>query len=82
MRPDEYFEVRVRYTHMGGEVILPVRVQRLYWYVDRSLYLQAYLETDRVYHWSVRVVQQTDADDQESYVPSSLDSEEWSFYWR
>ena len=83
LSPDEYYEVSVRYTHLGGEVILPVRVQQPYWFMDRSLYLQADQETDRVYYWKVHLVrEETDANGEEEYVPFSLESEEWSVYWR
>lgn len=83
LKPDEYFEVRVRYTHLGAQVILPVRVQQSFWFMDNALHMQADQETDRVYDWSVRLVrQETDSDGEEQYVPFGLNSEEWSIYWR
>lgn len=53
------------------------------WWVDVGLYLQADQETDRAYHWSVRVVRrEVDADDSVRYVPLGPASEEWTFHWR
>lgn len=73
----------VRYTNNGAEVGLPVCVQDTFWWVDKALYLQADQETDRVYYWSVRVVRkEMDADGNETFVPLSPSTEEWSFYWR
>jgi hypothetical protein len=81
--PDEFYEVTLRYVHLGGDVLMPVQVQETFWFVDKQLYLQADKETDRVYHWSVRVVRkETDSDGNELVSPLSPVSEEWSFFWR
>jgi hypothetical protein len=91
LRPDEFYEILIRYTQQGGAVILPVRVQRTYWWVDPALYLQADQETGRAYYWSVRVVRKaadtasdsaSDTGENDSYLPLSPPSEEWVFYWR
>jgi hypothetical protein len=62
-------------------------VQRTFWWVDKSLYLEADqstdLDLDRVYYWRVVVVRETE--DSEGNVqrnPLSPSSEEWSFHWR
>ena len=81
--PDEFYEVTLRYVHLGGDVTIPVHLQETFWFVDKGLYLQADQETERVYQWSVRVVRkETDADGNEVVTPLSPPSEEWSFYWR
>jgi len=83
LKPDEFYEVLVRYSNQGEQVILPVRVQETFWWVDKSLFLKADQETDRVYYWSVRLARQkTGSDGEKQYVPFSPGSEEWSFYWR
>jgi RNA polymerase subunit RPABC4/transcription elongation factor Spt4 len=83
LRTDQCYLVKVRYVHQGVEVTLPVCVQETFWWVDKALYLQADQETDRVYHWTVQVVQiTTDAEGQDVYTPLGPPSEEWSFYWR
>ncbi len=83
LKPDECYLVTLRYTHMGAEVRMPLCVQETYWWVDEGLYLQADQETDRVYYWSVRVVRKVvGEDEEETFVPLSPSSEEWSFYWR
>jgi hypothetical protein len=83
LSPDEYFEVTLRYTQQGARVELPVYVQSASWFVDEALYLAADQETDRIYHWSVRLVRKTtDADGNVEYVPLSGSSPERSFYWR
>lgn len=79
---DEFYEATVRYTQMGAEVRLPVRVQTPSWFVDRSLLGAADQQTGRAYHWSVRIVREvTGADGEVSYLPISLRSVEWTFYW-
>lgn len=83
LEPDEFYEVTMRYVHLGGDVVEPRYVQETFWFVDKGFYLQADQETDRVYYWSVRVVRkETDADGNEKVTPLSSASEEWSFYWR
>jgi hypothetical protein len=87
LKPDEYFEVQVRYSHDGGTVILPVRVQKTFWWVDKSLYLQADQspdqDIDRIYYWSVRLVREVeDSESNTEYVIFSPASEEWSIHWR
>jgi len=83
LKPDEYYELLVRYTHEGAQEVLPVHVQGTFWWVDGSLYLQADQETEFVYYWSVRLVrQEADAEGNETYTPISPPSEEWSFYWK
>lgn len=83
LKPDECYLVTIRYTNKGAEVDLPVCVQDTFWWVDKALYLQADQETDRVYYWSVRVVRkETDSDGNQTYVPLSPFTDEWSFYWR
>lgn len=80
---NEFYEVTLRYIHLGAEVPLKVRVQGVSWMVDEMLYGQADQETQGVYHWSVRLVRRaTDAEGNEGYVPISPASEEWLFYWR
>jgi hypothetical protein len=79
---DEYYEVQVRYTSGGTEIIQPAHVQETYWYVGSALYLQADQETGRVHYWSVRVVQkETDSEGNDVYEPLGPSSEEWTFYW-
>jgi hypothetical protein len=83
LRPNEYYEVQVRYVNQGANVVLPVRVQQTYWWVDKALYLQADQETNRAYHWTVRLVRKgTDSEGNEVWLPFSPASEEWSFFWR
>jgi hypothetical protein len=83
LKPDECFLITIRYTNTGSEIKLPVCVQATQWWVDESLYLQADQETDRVYYWSVAAARmETDEEGNETYVPLSASSEEWSFYWR
>ncbi len=79
---DEFYEATIRYTQMGAEVLLPVRVRTPSWFVDRSLLGAADQQTGRAYHWSVRIVRKvTGADGEVSYLPISLRSVEWTFYW-
>lgn len=81
--PDQFFEIILRYTRQGSEVVLPVYVQVAQWFVDPALYLQADQETNRAYHWRVRaVLKVTDAAGQVTYVPLSTSSEEQVFYWK
>jgi hypothetical protein len=83
LRPDDYYELTLRYTHNGGQVALPVYLQEEFWFVDEGLHLRADQETERVYYWSVRLVRAlTDAEGNEAYEPISPYSEERSFYWR
>ena len=83
LRPNEYYELLLRYTHQGVSVVLPVHVQETFWWVDKALYLQADQETQFVYYWSVRLVRkEVDAEGKETYVPLSPASEERSFYWK
>lgn len=79
---DEFYEVTVRYTQMGIEVLLPVRVQTPSWFVDRRLMGAADQQTGRAYHWSVQIVREVPAANGEvTYLPTSLGSVEWTFYW-
>ena len=83
LKPDEYYELLVRYTHGGAQPVVPVYVQETFWWVDDRLYLQADQETEFIYYWSVRLVRkEVDAGGNETYVPISPPSEEWSFYWK
>ena len=83
LKPDEYYEVVLRYTHRGEPVVLPVQVQQAFWFVDEDLYLQADQETEFIYYWSVRLVRKVvDAEGKETYLPLSPASEERSFYWK
>ena len=83
LKPDEYYEVVLRYTHRGAPEALPVRVQGTSWFVDEDLYLQADQETEFIYYWSVRLVRKVvDAEGKETYLPLSPASEERSFYWK
>jgi hypothetical protein len=83
LKPDEFFEVMVRWTEGGSPASSRWYLQQTFWFVDNALYLRADQETDRIYHWSVRVVQQgTDDEGNDVYLPLSPPSEEWSFYWR
>ncbi len=83
LKPDEYYEVRVRYLQDGAEVFIPYRVQQTHWWVDKSLYLKADQETGRTYRWSVQVVMRRIAEDGSvTFVPISPVSAEWSFTWQ
>ena len=80
---DHFFEILLRYTHEGTEVLLPTRVQNWQWFVDPALHLQADQETNRAYHWRVRVVQKvTTGLGEITYFPLSLASDERVFYWK
>jgi hypothetical protein len=80
---DECYLLTVSYVRGGASVDLPVCVQETQWWVDDALYLQADQETERAYHWSVRVVRrEVDEDGSVSYLPLGPPSEEWTFYWR
>lgn len=73
----------IRYTHEGAEARVPVYVQATEWFVDKSLYLQADQETQRLYRWSVRLVWRTAGSGGEAeYVVLSPSSAEFSFYWQ
>jgi hypothetical protein len=84
LRPDECFQVVMHWTEQGNEVVeAPVCVQRSDWFVDSSLYGRADMETERLHYWSVRLARkETDAEGNETLVPFSPSSEEWSFYWK
>ena len=83
LESDECYLVSVRWTEGGAPAATAVCVQQTQWFADASLYLRADQETDRVYYWSVRVVQgQLDDDGQATYTPLSPASEERSFFWR
>ena len=79
---EECFLLTVSYVQGGSRVDLPMCLRTTQWWVDDGLYLQPDQETDRAYHWSVRVVRrQLDADEVVTYVPLGPASEEWTFYW-
>lgn len=81
--PDQFFEVRLRYTHDGEEVVLPTYTQTWQWFVDPALYLQADQETNRAYYWHIRtVLKGTDSAGKVTYIPISPISEERVFYWK
>ena len=83
LKPDEFFELTVRWTEGGAPASSPYYLQQTFWFVDDGLYLRADQETDRVYYWSVRLVRKgTDSEGNEVYVALSSSSEEWSFFWR
>jgi hypothetical protein len=83
LAPDQWFEITLRYSHLGIEVLLPVYVQAWEWFVDKGLYLQADQETGRAYHWRVRAVQKvTDSAGQNTYVPLSPAGDERVFFWK
>jgi hypothetical protein len=83
LRQDECYRVTLRWTEGGAPASTDACVQETSWFVPETLYLRADQETDRVYYWSVQVVQpQTDADGNATYVPLSVSSEERSFYWK
>ena len=83
LKSDECFLLTVSYIQNGAEVGLPMCLQETQWWVDEGLYLQADQETDRAYHWEVRVVrQETDEDGNVSYVSLGPSSQKWTFYWR
>jgi hypothetical protein len=82
LQPDEYYQVTIRYAAQGAEVQLPVYVQETQWFVDKALYLKADQETQRIYHWSVRIVRkETDSSGNDVYRPLGPPSQERSFYW-
>lgn len=83
MSPDEYYELRVRYTHEGVEIPLLVHTQDVSWWVDEQLYGKADQETEGLHYWGVRLVRKTiDSEGNETYVPIGPWSEEWTFFWR
>jgi hypothetical protein len=83
LKPDEFFELTVRWTEGGSPAASSYYVQETFWWVSDELYLRADQETDRVYFWSVRLVRKgVDAEGNEVYTPLSPSSEEWSFHWR
>ena len=82
LQTDEFYQVSIRYTQLGVEVVLPVYVQTPSWFVDSGLLGAADQQTGRAYHWSVQIVRKViDEDENESYLPLSLRSAEWTFYW-
>lgn len=82
LKPGDFFEVSVRYTHLGVEETLPYYRQETFWYVQ-GIYLKADQETGRLYHWSVRVVREgTGTGGKAVYVPLSPASQEWAFSWK
>lgn len=83
LKPDECYLVMLHWTEKGVPASTQVCIQGTFWFVDESLYLRADQTTDRLYYWSVRLVQKgTDAEGNESFVPLSPSSEEWIFHWR
>ncbi|MBN1659554.1 MAG: zinc ribbon domain-containing protein [Anaerolineae bacterium] len=85
LRPTEYFEIQIRYSEEGtdNEIVIPIHVQRTSWFVDDGLYARASQQTERAYHWSLRLVRREVADDgSERYVPLSSLSDERTFYWK
>lgn len=81
--PNQFFEIALRYTHSGAEVVVPTYVQTWQWFVDPALYLQADQETNRAYYWHVRtVLRSTDAAGKTTYIPLSPTSEERVFFWK
>jgi RNA polymerase subunit RPABC4/transcription elongation factor Spt4 len=83
LKPDEFYEVTLRWTEGGAPASDQKHLQQTFWFVDQALFLRADQETDRIYYWSVRVVRKgTDAEGNAAFSPLSPSSEEWSFYWR
>jgi hypothetical protein len=83
LKPDEFYELTVRWTEGGAPANSRWYLQQTFWFVDDALYLRADQETDRIYFWSVRLVREgIDAEGNDIYDPLSSPSEEWSFYWR
>lgn len=83
LKADEYYQVTLRYTQGGAEVRLPIYVQATEWYVDKSLYLEADQESQRLYRWSVRLVRKAPGSGGEAeYIVLSPSSSEFSFYWQ
>jgi hypothetical protein len=81
--PDQFFEITLRYTHQGTEVVVLNYVQDQQWSVERSLYQQADQETNGAYRWRVRAVQRgSDPAGKTFYFPVSYPSDEWVFYWQ
>lgn len=82
LRSDECFLLTVSYVANGFVVEIPKCLQESQWWADAGLYLQADQETGRAYHWKVLVAQkEVDEAGNESYVPLSPESTEWTFYW-
>ena len=80
---DECFLLTVSYVQNGSNVGLPMCLQETQWWADDGLYLQPDQETDRAYHWRVRVVrEEIDEDGNVSYVPLGPVSQERTFHWR
>jgi hypothetical protein len=84
LKPDECFQVNMRWTEQGAEVLeSPVCIQSTSWFVTSLLYLRADLETERAYYWSVRLArEEINAEGSRSFVPLSPASEERFFYWK
>ena len=83
LAPDECFLLTVGYVQNGAQVELPMCLRDTQWWVDAGLYLQADQETDRAYHWWVRVVrEEIDENGEATYVPLGPPSPERTFYWR
>lgn len=83
LKPDECYLVVLHWIEEDAPASTQVCIQETFWYVDQALYLRADQTTDRVYYWSVRLVQkETDEEGNESFVPFSPSSEEWTFHWR
>jgi hypothetical protein len=79
---DQFFEIALRYTHLGTEVVRLIYVQDHEW-ADSTLYHEADPETNRAYRWHVRAVQQgLDPAGKPFYSPVSYASDEWVFYWK
>jgi hypothetical protein len=83
LAPEECFLLTVGYVQNGARVELSMCLRDTQWWVDRGLYLQADQETDRAYHWWVRVArEETDENGEATYVPLGPPSPERTFYWR
>jgi len=79
---DQFFEIAMRFTQQGTEVVRAYIVQDREWTVDTALYLLADADTNRAYHWRVRAVQRSwDPAGKAFYIPASYPSDEWVFYW-
>ena len=80
---DQCFLLSVSYVSGGFPVELTMCLRDTQWWADEGLYLQADQETDRAYHWWVRVAREESNDDGSvRYVPLGPASAERTFYWR
>jgi hypothetical protein len=81
--PDQFFEIVLRFTQQGTEVVRAYIVEDREWTVDTTLYLLADADTNRAYRWRVRAVQRSwDPAGKAVYIPASYSSGEWVFYWQ